>query len=407
MRFPKLSFNKRIVALVTIFAILASVVFTDWFVKKTHPKHAPTPALAVTTAPAHVDTAAQPQVQFHYSIQPGDRMWFIAKASCGNALRANEMATANQIPSPDWIVAGKDVLTVLPQGCAATFTPKRAVMANHARSAIADSETDSQDEPPATIPAVLPTPTSTFATQLHAPTYYAYALPNPFIGSARPNQAIANNDGNGITASEEATADSVQTENPVQLPTANVPASKGYLWYVVHLAPANGRPMPTAGIWQALVVKNQSSKKQAKDRLEYRTGIVAVSNGDGAEVFVQLKHAPTEKDALVFLDRSGQRFRLRGQYLVANGKTTEFAPAALPRIAPADYAAIEKAFPVSKNGFRKILAIGAPLAINTALGFAAGGPVGVAISDGIYATTAIIHHQRVVAAERFAETQQQ
>jgi hypothetical protein len=68
---------------------------------------------------------------------------------------------------------------------------------------------------------------------------------------------------------------------------------------------------------------------------------------------------------------------------------------------------VEKVFPVTESGFKRVLAIGGPLAINTAIGFASGGPVGVAITDGMYGVKSYIQHKQAQAAERLAEAQQQ
>ncbi len=402
IKFPKLNLGrKEIVAVATIFAILLSVVFADWFVK-THRRPASTLASAAHTAPAHVDNP-QPQVQqFRYAIQPGDRMWFLAKASCGNALKYREMATANGIPNPNWIVARRDVLTVLPKGCTAVFTPKRAVVANHARSAIADSETGpAHDEPPASPAELSSAPTQ--AIPWHAPAFDPSLWSNPFDELAQQPQHLTYGPERDAVSDTEAVPLQANTSD---VPTVAIPAPKGRMWYVIHLNSVSGRPMPIHGIWQALVVKNRT-KPRAKDILKYRTGVVVIQHPHGADVFAQFKRAPSEKDVLLFMDGNGQRFRLRGQYMVANGSRTEFGPAALPRITRADYAVIEKVFPVTEGRLKRVLVIGAPIAINTAVGFAAGGPIGVAITDGIYGVTSIIHHQQRQAAQRLAEAQPQ
>ena len=93
--------------------------------------------------------------------------------------------------------------------------------------------------------------------------------------------------------------------------------------------------------------------------------------------------------------------------MLENGNTTEFAPAALPHVVPTDFMMVEKVFPVTESGLKKILRIGVPLAINTAIGFASGGPIGVIITDGMYEGLSFVHHKQAQAAERFAEAQRQ
>lgn len=402
MRFLKLSSIEKFVTPVTIFALLLTTIFADFMLAR-HREPASAPTSAASKAPEHVDTPeVSTQVQqFRYEIQLDDELGFIAKASCGNASRAKEMASLNNIPNPNWIIAGKDVLSVLPQGCIAVFTPRRAVRANYARSATDSEKSSSDDE---AHPAMT---TSDDAIQWHAPAFRNYSWPT-LTDFTKLDQATANspeNDG----------GKSVQVTNPAQTGTmvapaqltGNVPAPKGRVWYVVHLNSDGNRPMPIQGVWQALVVKNKELKSGAKYTLNYRTGVVAVPNGNGADVFVQLKHRPTEKDAILFLDGNGQRFRLRGQYMLENGNATEFAPAALPHVVPSDYVMVEKVFPVTESGFKKALKIGVPLAINTAIGFATGGPIGVVITDGMYEGMSFVHHKQAQAAERFAEAQQQ
>jgi len=401
MKFPKLNLVGKIVTPVTIFALLLTVIFADWFVEPSHRKLASTSAPAAPkTTEQHVDTPA-PQAQLHYVIQSGRDNWLssLAKIWCGNALKYRELANANGISNPNWVIAGKDMISVLPQGCTATFMPKRAVMRNRVRSATADSETDASDEAHST--------TTVPAIQWHAPAFKNYSWPT-LAEFTQQEQATTN-------SAENDSAESAQVTNPAQTGTTdahaqfagNVPAPKGHVWYLVHLRSGGNRPMPVQGVWQALTVKNKELKPGAKYTLEYRTGVIAVPDGNGADVFVELKHAPTEKDAVLFLDGNGQRFRLRGQYMLENGNTTEFAPAALPHVVPTDFMMVEKVFPVTESGLKKILRIGMPLAINTAIGFASGGPIGVVITDGMYEGLSFVHHKQTQAAERFAEAQQQ
>ncbi len=330
-------------------------------------------APAVHAAAAHVDTSTQ---KFHDPIQSGDRMWFIAKASCGNALRYRDFAAVNGISNPNWIIAGKDVLTVLPKGCKATFTPERAATKKH-RSTV-------NPHPPI------------LAINQSVPLELIPAI-SPVLIPLEPLTAMP------LAATEQPAASSVSA--PAQMATAK--AMKGYLWYVIHMEPLNGRPLPTPGIWTADLVKNEDPKGGKKYHLRIRTGVVVAQHGEGVNVFAQLKHAPTEKDMLLFVDGSGQPFRLRGQYMMANGTTTEFAPVELAPFPRAEYALAEKAFPVTEGGFRRILRVGFPFATSTAIGFAVGGPIGAVVNDGIYAGTAFIAHKKSEAATKLAEAQQQ
>ena len=398
MRFPKLTISKKIVALVTIVALLASVAFFDSFVKKTHPKLAPTSALAVTTAPARVDTATQ-QVQFHYAIQSGDQMGFIAKASCSNAQRAGEFATANGITNPNWIIAGKDMLTVLPQGCAANFTPRRAIMTNRVRSATADSETHSEDEPPATIPVTLTTSAaSTFAIQWQAPAYNHYWWPT-FADLAQASDANM-----AATVNAQPLPVPVQTTAPAYY--EETPA-KGHSWYSIHIAP--GRKLPLTGAWAAMLLNNQKPEAGKKSHLGSRTVAIVVSTSDdGVDIFTQVKTKDVSKlakESLVFVDGSGTAFPISAEFVSNHGTVTAFGPVALPKANRANYRAVEQVFPLAQSPLARIAKFGIPLAASTATGFLAGGPVGVAVSDSIFFASATVHHFQSSAAKKLMEPQ--
>jgi hypothetical protein len=269
-------------------------------------------------------------------------------------------------------------------------------MVNRVRSAIADSETGSQDEPPTSnIPVALTTPASTFAIQWHAPAYNSYWWPT-FA------ELIQVSDAN-TAAVADVTALPAQTTVPT---TYEVAPAKGHAWYTIHIAP--GGQIPVNGIWPALLVNNEKPQAGKKWHLKAKTAVIIVNSQDGGvDVFTQPKrNSEPAKEALAFVDESGKPFFISGEFLTNHGNVVAFGPAALPKGARMDYRAVEQVFPLAQNPVTRIAKFGIPLAVSTATGFLAGGPMGVVVSDSIFATTVVIHRFQVSAAKKLVEPQQ-
>jgi len=399
-----LKLHKRSVTLVLIFAILVSAFYFTPKKAKQLPKPASAATPVVKTAARTETATAATTTETDYIVQPGDRMWFISKASCSDASRAKEISDMNGITNPDWIIAGKDVLRVLPKGCAATFLPRRVVMANRIRSATAPTADEDADVAPA---ATQPTSDTTSETPQvpsvigSMPAFNASAFPEFVALQQQFTLSATNNDVS--TPPTQATQD-----NTTSAPIANsVAAAKGRVWYEINVPFMVDTPTIQTGSFPAFLVVNQKPKNETarpKWSVKMLTGVIVTKDEDGTRhIFAELQKAPSDKFAITFVDSDAQPF----VFATTKGAVVEFGPEALPSAKEMDYTVLKQVFPQQGNGFKKTMRILIPLGVSTGIGFASGGPVGAAISDGFYVASAILHHYEISLAKKAAESEQQ